>query len=616
MPAAGRREPKRQRMTNKLRDQFEPFYADHHQSKDVNYWPPVGLMNTKKRTSVKPLPPVGMNILDPHSPIIAWVDPVGVHGLRDWVEQACTHNAALMLSEFRQENRVRYFLGVDNVSVMLHNNVDVLHVKASTFFGRNVIRYGSWSFYCKLLVYMHENGFNLGAIEGAVDWSKRSHVLMFMSSYLPLSYIQSKPRITLEDKDNMTDVIVDCMEMFVAVRTALFGVGRNYNGIEPHEQYIGEMIINTDNNATTRLQETLRLSTAARFICTLPYPVRLRQMLDESWHDELTPRLMLEFLGMKQKVAPLVAFDEAQRIHNSEQPAIRNLDVINIKQYDFLNGIRSIVFDVFGRAPWMNVSFSMRTLDGEINMFELPRLSKALCLLQLAFGARYVGVLLHTKVMPVGDYLRELGVDSDDYSVFSPSDQVILNLPHNKYDRLAIANIPKQNKDFSVRCLLSDLFDPAFVLDDWLDRVSVEMQAHDLAKHVPMLVFFRLLSAVRDAVFDVFRDVEIEWNEYDVHIENETISGIKYINTRDEDTLVIRKMKSFLYASVNEAAKSIAIEGMHTVMSTHELRRLHATYSYYVYGRRRSMTKTEFVRVIFGHKNGAARHYTALSIVD
>lgn len=612
MPAVGRQRPKRQRMNKRLRDKFEPFYADDHQVKETNFWPAVGLMATKKQIAVKPLPPVGMNVLNRNIPIVAWNEPVNANGLRDWVEQACNANAALMLSEFRQENAIRYALSNTDFDIMLHNAMEILPVKASVFFGVDVIRFGSWSFYCKLLVYMHENGYNLHAIDGAVDWSRRAHLLMFMSSHVPLSYLSVYPRVTVDDKDVLAAKLIDCMGMFVAVRTALFGIGQ-HNQMDPYERYIGEMIVNTDGNSVVRLYETLHLSDAAKFICAAPLSVQVNEMFDPMWDDELNPRMLLDILGWKHRVPMLKSFNDARRVVTSEQVAVQNLNTVNITEDAFLNAVRPIVLSVFGSEPWWDVSFSMRNMQGDLDLFELSRVSKAICLLQLAYGSRYVGVLLYNKITPVSDYLTELGVGPDDYDVFDGSVRTVLELHNEKDARLAVTNIAKQNKDFSARCLLDDLFDAPFILDNLLEQASVEMHRYDMPTSVNVSIFFKLLSAVRRAVVDIFVGIDIAWDQYDVHVKGGTIRGINYIDKRDEDTLLIRKMKSFLYAHVNDAAKTIVIDGMPN-MTTHDLRRLYGAYAYFKYAKHGSMEKAEFIRSTFSHDSDAARFYTMVNI--
>lgn len=612
MPAVGRQRPKRQRMNGRLRGRFEPFYADDDQVKETNFWPAVGLMATKRQIAVKPLPPIGMNVLNRNIPVVAWNEPVNANGLRDWVEQACAANAALMLSEFRQENAIRYALANSDFDILLHNAVDILPVKASMFFGADVIRFGSWSFYCKLLVYMHENGYNLHAIDGAVDWSKRAHLLMFMSSHLPLSYLSMYRHDTVDDKDGLTDKLVDCMHMFVAVRTALFGVGQN-NEMDPNEQYIGEMVMNTDSNSVVRLQETLRLSDTAKFICAEPLSGRMNEMLAHSWEDELNPRLLLGALKFADRVPLLRSYNEVRRMRSSNQAAVQNFDVLNIKEDVFLNAVRPIVLAVFGDQPWWDVSFSMRNMQGELQLFELSRLSKAICLLQLACGSRYVGVLLYNKITPVSDYLVEIGVGPSDYDVLNESMRTIMNLRQKDDAKLAITNLSKQRTDLSTRYLLTGLFDAPFILnDEFLDHVHVDMRA-DMPESVHVSIFFKLLYAVRRAVFDIFVGIDITWDQYDVHVKGGDINGINYINKRDEDTLLIRKMKSFMYAHVNEAAKSIEIDGMPNI-TTHDLRRLHGAYSYFNYAKRSSMEKHEYIRTIFSHDSDSTRYYTMVNI--
>ena len=611
MQALGRQKPKRQRMNGRLRNKFEPFYADDDQAKSTNFWPSVGLMATKRQIAVKPLPPIGMNVLNRNIPVVAWNEPVNVNGLRDWVEQACAANAALMLSEFRQENAIRYALASSDFDIMLHNAIEILPVKASIFFGTDVIRFGSWSFYCKLLVYMHENGYNLHAIDGAVDWSKRAHLLMFMSSHLPLSYLSMYRHVTVDDKDELTGKLMDCMYMFVAVRTALFGIGQN-NEMNPDEQYIGEMVMNTDSNSVVRLQETLRLSGAAKFICAAPLSARMNAMFVNSWEDELNPRVLLDMLKFAERVPLLRRYNDARRARSSDQVMVQNFDVLNVTEDAFLNAVRPIVLRVFGSRPWWDVSFSMRDERGELDLFELDRLSKAVCLLQLAYGSRYVGVLLYNKITPIRDYLIEDGVGPRDYSILDESVRVIMNLRQNDDAKLAITNISKQNKEFSARYLMTDLFDAPFILDDEKDKAHDEMQP-DMPESVHVYIFFMLLRAVRDAVFDIFSDIDITWNHYNVHINGGTIHGIKYIDKRDEDTLLIRKMKSFLYTYVNNAAKSIEIEGMPNI-TTHDLRRLYGAYAYFKYAKHSSMDKNQFIRATFSHDSDSARYYTMVSI--
>jgi len=614
MPAAGRRNPKRQRLNKRIRNQFEPFYADDRQDKETNFWPSVGLMRSKRQIAVKPLPPVGMNILNRNVALVPWHEPANTNGLRDWVEQACAANAELILSEFRQENAIRYYIGDTDFDIILHNGMDVLPVKASIFFGADVIRFGSWSFYCKLLVYMHDNGYNLNAIDGVVDWSKRSHSLMFMSSHLPLSYLSAFPRNTTADKDVLVTKLVDCMAMFVAFRAVLFGVGHDH-AMDPHENYIGELIINTDNNSVTRLSETLRLSPAVKFICDAPLSDWVSRRFDPLWDEKLEPRVLMDLIGFKQQVPLLRPFNEARKMFSVSQPVVRNLNTTNIPHEKFLDSIRSIVVDVFGDKPWWDVSFSMRTVQGDLDLFEMSRLSSALCLLQLAYGSRYAGVLLYNKIVPVSNYLDELGVDAGDYSVFDEGMQTILNLQSIEDARLVVTGICKQKNEFGVRCLLTELFDAPLILNNLLDHASVEMHRIDMPGYVYPVIFFRLLAAVRRAVFTVFTGVDITWDTYDVRLSTEIVRGIPYIKKRDEDTLLIRQMKSFMYASVNDIAKTISIDGMPNI-TTHDLRRLYAACAYYTFARRDSMVKTEFVRTMFSHDSDAARRYTMVNITD
>lgn len=614
MPAVGRRRPKRQRMNGRLRELFEPFYADDHQVKETNFWPAVGLMATKKQIAVKPLPPIGMNVLNRNIPVVAWNEPVDANGLRDWVEQACIANAALMISEFRQENAIRYAIASSDFDIILHNAIDILPVKASVFFGADVIRFGSWSFYCKLLVYMHENGYYLHAIDGAIDWSKRAHLLMFMSSHLPLSYLSMYRHDTVDDKDELTDKLVDCMYMFVAVRRALFGVDQN-NAMDPSEERIGEMVMNTDSNSVVRLQETLRLSGTAKFICAEPLSDRVNEMLADSWDDELDPQRLLRMLEFAVRVPLLRTYNEVRRMRSSNQAGVQNLNVVNVTESDFLDGIRPIVFGVFGDQRWWDVSFSMRDVLGELQEFEMSRLSKAICLLQLACGSRYLGVLLYNKITTVSDYLTELGVEPSNYRVFDENIQAIMNLRSHVDAKLAITNLSKQKKDLSTRLLLTGLFDPLYVnndADDLINQTHVDMRrGMDVGVHV--YIFFKLLYAVRHAVAEVFEGVDIEWDQYNVHTGMGAINNIKYIDKRDEDTLLVRKMKSFMYAHVNNAAKSINIGGMPNI-TTHDLRRLHGAFSYFDYATHISMEKHEYVRTIFSHDSDSTRYYTRVNI--
>lgn len=603
MPAAGRRKPVRVRMNKKLRNEFAMFYTDPDQEPHTNFWPDVGLISRKKNTAMKPLPPVGMSLINVNHPLRDWVDPPHGLALPDWVSRACHLNGRLMLFEFKQENAIRSAMK-DNpeMDIMLHEGGDVLPVKASVFFGRDVIRFGSWSFYCKLLVYMRDHGYTLDAIDGAIDWSRRSHISLFMSSYMPLSYLKSLPMNTIEDKDNIAKAIVACMRMFVDVRSALFGVDAD-GGLSPHDRFIGQMIINTDNNAVSRLQEVLRLSDAVRFVCALPHTPAVQNVFNESWNDELTPRVLLSLLRMKDIVPPLKEFDTFKRQHDKEQPLARNLDIVNINRDAFVKAVKPLVEYVFGDDEWHDPQIQPVNIDDIVNDGASWRLSNALCLLQLAYGGRYVDTLLFNKIMPVGDYLASLGVSRDDYSVFPDSVAAVLHSHESEYGQLAVTNIIKQHNEFSGRCLLSDLFDPHFL---GIQKDGVPP---------PEVVFFRLLSAVRRALFETFRRFDVDWDSYKVNVHGHVIP-ILYVPFNDEDTIAVRTMKSRLYGSVSDAASFIFLDGINKI-GTHDLRRLYCAYSYYRYAKREHMDKTAFVHSSLGHKSGSATfNYMTLSIVD
>lgn len=623
MPAAGRRDPKRKRLTKRLRDEFEPFYADHTQAKETNFWPSVGLMVKKGRVAVKPLLPVGMNVIDPSVGNVQWVEPnIANDSLVDWIRNACNANAALILSEFKQENLIRSRLGNGDFDIYLHEHGDVLAVKASIFFGSNVVRFGSWSLYCKLLTYMSDNDFHLDAIPGAVDWSKRSHVLMFVSSYLPLSYLAAK--YDDDDPENATTMahaIIECMDMFTIIRDTLFGLNR-VDGITPDDG-LGDMIINMDNNSITRLQETLRLSDAAGVVCE-DVPDYMWHLLEASHHDFINPRVLLDLLKFKERVKPIRSFVVAQRERNSAAVVAPNFNVINIKESDLLTGIEHIVDSVYGVADiedgddlvadfqipiaYFDVSFHVRDEMGGINHFEMDRLAHAVCLLQLVCGSRYVGVLLFNKIEQLGVYLETNGMRRNDYDTLNDSEKQIARMGGNAWDLMAITNLSKQKAEGSLRWLLPNILDS-------VPDGEVGMRPY---------IFLALLAAVRYAIYELF-PVDIEWHEYTTRVitlqsihdpEDMPEVTIKYIENRDENTLAVRQMKSFFYSRVNAVTKNLRIDGMEAGgITTHDLRRLYCAYAYASYADQNSITKTEFIRATLSHQSDASRHYTMISVI-
>ena len=264
---------------------------------------------------------------------------------------------------------------------------------------------------------------------------------------------------------------------------------------------------------------------------------------------------------------------------------------------------------------WWDVSFTIRDDRDLLDTAELQRLSLAICLLQLAYGSRYVGVLLFNKVKPVANYLEQNDLESSDYSLFDEDVKNVLKLQNDHDARIVVTNLSKQKKDLSGRCLITKIFDAQSVMGDMLEYTSAQMRSHSLPSNMPVIIFFKLLRAVRHAVSQIFIDVDIVWDNYDVALHDYLVADIEYIEKRDEDTLFIRKMKSLLYASVNEAAKTIAIHDMPNI-TTHDLRRLYGAYAYYLYGNPETMVKTEFIRASFSHDGDAARFYTGVNITE
>ena len=583
-----------------IREKMELLYDTELQPMHNSFWawPVFPSKGAKDRAQRRILPPMGASMLD--EPYIEWLEPdVITPNVLEWLRFVLVANADLIKREFKEENTIRHMMKEDK-DLKLHVSRGPLstYIDACTLFRPGSMRYGSWTLYGRLLMFLHEHKYD-------VDRSAQiSHVMSFVTSKLPLWQISYVMNHTNGDDDGALQLalyktIDDCLTIFNLVRDALYG----YDGTVCHvsaQSDAGIVALSVVRNCGQKLRQLIKYNEVIhKHVLGNVHASNVEYMKQVGIVDEvITMEIVFRSLRVDTRVLDILEYNNAYEASQRSNVIKRGMNVVHVDMTTI-----ECMFDYFVKRVYGD--------GGNANDPQISHenVASACCLLSMCYGGRSMGVLTGDKLTPMQmDVLDDISdAERENFkSLISMCtiDNMIIVRGTMKDPAFRLAydtgDVHIENTTVMPRVVLWDM-----LLESYERVYKTQTESCDLYPYDPCFVFFKLLKETREWLYEYFRlkcDT-IEWMSYQVTIDGKQLD-IKMVNRTTQHSDDVRKPMSYLYEMMKaECNECVTVYTNVPISGTHILRRFYVSIAFAKYAHDET-TMSAFIRINLGHKSG------------
>lgn len=591
------------------RDKLEVLYDLELQPPCNGFWTGRVFASTgaKDRAQRRLLPPMGVSVFG--APKLGWLEPISsTADVCDWLRCVLKLNGHVICREFREENTIRHQLKEDE-SMKLHLKMGASHmdVDARTFFRVGSMRYGSWTLYGRLLMFLDKHGYDVDRAG-----SQRSHVLTFVATKLPLMYIKHVMEHDCDDDQEQLQLkllktVDNSLTCFALVRNALYGYSGNRCGVAANSN-AGIMALSVGRNCGQRLRQLIKENEMIQKHVLGDIHETNKDAMCEMGvtTNVLSMHTMFKALQVDTRIRDIDEYNALYESRHRTSTINRGMHVIEVEKQDVMCMFDDLVKRVYGSN---GAADDPQIFHGNV--------SSASCLLSLCYGGRSMGVLACDEIVPM--QLR-----------------VLHDLDQNEHE--SIMNLIAMSSIDNMVVIRSTCKDPAFRANADVNAVNIDEATNmpriilwDLlyesykrvypdrdVTYSARVIFFKLLESTRAWLYEYakLKRGDIEWITYPLHVDGVEMT-IRMINRTKHHIHDIRQPVNDIYEMMRGTCTDVMTR--HTEIpptGTHVMRRLYVSIAFSRYAQG-TTTMGAFIRVNLGHRSGHSSHsYDHIRIVS
>lgn len=582
------------------REKMELLYDTELQPMHNSFWagPVFPSKGAKDRSQRRILPPMGVSMLN--GPYIEWLEPdITTPNVLEWMRFVLVANADLIKREFEEENTIRHMMKEDkDLKLHVSRGAVSMDIDTNVLFRVGSMRYGSWTLYGRLLMFLHEHKYD-------VDRSAQiSHVMTFVTSKLPLLQISYAMNHTNGDDAGALQLalyktIDDCLTIFILVRDALYGYDGTVCHVSAHSD-AGMMALSIGRNCGQKLRQLIKYNELIRThllgsVCESNVEFMSQVGISDSI---ITMETLFRSLHVDTRVCDVLDYNATYEETQRSNVIKRGMNVVHVDMTNIECMFDHFVKRVYGDGG--NVS------DPQISH---ENVASACCLLSMCYGGRSMGVITADKITPmqmdVLDSINETERENFKSLISMCTIDNMITVRGTMKDPAFRANadvgdIHIDNTTVMPRVVLWDMLMGSY------ERVyNTDTESRDPYPCNPWFAFFTLLKETREWLYEYFRlkcDT-IEWMSYQVSIDGKQLD-IKMVNRTTQHSNDVRKPMSDIYDMMKiECTKCVTAYTNVPPTGTHILRRFYVSIAFAKYAHNET-TMSAFIRINLGHKSG------------